>query len=149
MFVNRGVFANYSQKKLAASKNFYIVKNLERKYSILLTTWFNSTIFISILIQFSRKISDTWTRFLLNDYLEVPVLNITTIPEDLYNEISKNLSNILNLELPPFWDQIGEPYRYNLDISIAKALQVENPEIFVKNLYKYIKKYYNDLNCKN
>ncbi len=145
MFVNRGVFANYSETKLAASKNFYIVKNLEDRYSHLLAAWFNSTIFISILIQFSRKISDTWTRFLINDYLEVPILDITKIGNEIYEEIYNNLKFIMNKELPPFWDQLEKDYRYNLDISIAKALKVENPEDLVKKLYKNIKNYHSGL----
>lgn len=145
MFVNRGIFANYSETKLAASKNFYIVKNLEDRYYHLLAAWFNSTIFISILIQFSRKISDTWTRFLINDYLEVPILDITKIGNETYEEIYNNLKIIMNKELPPFWDQLEKDYRYNLDISIAKALKVENPEDLVKKLYNNIRNYYNRL----
>ena len=51
----------------------------------------------------------------------------------------------MNKELPPFWDQLEKDYRYNLDISIAKALKVENPEDLVKKLYKNIRNYYNRL----
>lgn len=140
-FNNRGIFANFSEKELAASKNFYIIKDVSRKYSILLTAWFNSTIFISILILFSRKISDTWTRFLINDYLEIPLLKITNISDDLYKEISEALLNIINEKLPPFWEQISEKYRYNLDISILKALKIKNPEFFLENLYESLKNY--------
>ena len=147
-FINRGIFANFSEKKLAASKNFYIIKNIKPRYSILLTAWFNSTVFISILILFSRKISDTWTRFLINDYLEVPILNITTISDSLYEEISKNLFKILYEKLPPFWEQIGEKYRYSLDISIAKAIGIKMPENFINNLYNYLKDYLKDLTNK-
>jgi len=141
LFKNRGVFANYSEKILAASKNFYIIKNIKKKEAILLTSWLNSTIFISILIQFSRKISDTWTRFLINDYLEFPLLNIKNITDEIYQEISENLMNIHNQELVPFWDQIGKKFRYDLDLSIIKVLEIKNPENFLEKLYKSLMEY--------
>ncbi len=144
-FINRGIFANFSEIELAASKNFYIIRNINSKYSILLTAWFNSTIFISILILFSRKISDTWTRFLINDYLEVPILNMVKISDDLYKEISVNLINILNEKLLPFWEQIGKRYRYDLDLTISKALKIENPTNFIKELYNSLKDYLNSI----
>jgi hypothetical protein len=142
LFNNRGVFSNYSEINLAASKNFYIVKNLKRKYSLVLTAWFNSTIFFSILIQFSRKISDTWTRLLINDYLELPILNIKKISEDLIDKISTTLQKIIKIELPPFWDQIRKQYRYELDMSIARALKIENEKQFIEKLYQSLEKFY-------
>ncbi|TFF98080.1 MAG: restriction endonuclease subunit M [Promethearchaeota archaeon] len=144
-FNNRGVFANYSEKELAASKNFYIVKNIDKKYAILLTAWLNSTFILAILIQFSRKISDTWTRLLINDYLELPILNVQAISDDAYKEINKSLKVLLDLKLPPFWDQLGEKYRYDLDLSIAKAINIENPKEFIENLYTFLEAYHQKL----
>jgi tRNA1(Val) A37 N6-methylase TrmN6 len=144
-FNYRAIFANYSEKELAASKNFYIVKNIDRKYAILLTAWLNSTFFLAILIQFSRKISDTWTRFLINDYLELPILNVEAISDEAYKEINKSLRDILGLKLPPFWDQLGENYRYDLDLVIAKAIDLENPKEFIKNLYTSLEAYHHKM----
>ena len=61
-FKNRGVFANYTKDEVAASKNFYIVKNRSEEIAKLLVGWFNSTMFISVLVLLGRKISETWTR---------------------------------------------------------------------------------------
>jgi hypothetical protein len=63
------ILANYSEKPLCASKNFYILK----ENNPLIAAWFNSSIMRYILKIFSKRISDNWTRLLEEDYLEIPV----------------------------------------------------------------------------
>jgi len=140
-FKRRGVFANYSNRKLAASKNFYIIKNKDEKIIKLLLGWFNSTIFISSLMLLGRRISNNWTRLLKNDYMELPVINVDNI-EDI-EHINESVDNILAKALPPFWEQINRDYRYNLDLSIVKSLKIENPEKKVKKMYKILNNYLN------
>lgn len=133
-FKRRGVFANYSDKEVAASKNFYIVK--EPNFAKLLVGWFNSTIFISTLVLLGRKISETWTRFLENDYLELPVINVNTVDREAVSKVYEIVDKILNRHLPPFWDQMKEEYRHLLDLHLAQALKLKNPENSVEELHK-------------
>jgi len=139
LFKNRSVFANYTKEKVAASKNFYIVRDKNEILTKLLIGWFNSTIFISVLALLGRRISETWTRFLENDYLELPVINLNNMNnEEIASEIVENVNRILNKHLPPLWEQLNEEYRYRLDLAIAKFIGIENPERIVKNLYRLL-----------
>ncbi|MCR8433358.1 MAG: restriction endonuclease subunit M [Candidatus Korarchaeota archaeon] len=138
MFKRRGVFANYTKEKIAASKNFYIIKDENEVTAKLLAGWFNSTIFISILMLLGRKISETWTRFLENDYLELPMINVSVIGEESTFKLCKSVNDILNTPLPSFWDQLNKEYRYRLDLSIAEAIKIENPEKKVEELYQIL-----------
>jgi methylase of polypeptide subunit release factors len=63
------ILANYSDKPLCASKDFYILK----ENNPLIVAWFNSNIMRDVLKIFSKKISDNWTRLLEEDYLEIPI----------------------------------------------------------------------------
>ncbi|MEM1770172.1 MAG: restriction endonuclease subunit M [Nitrososphaerota archaeon] len=137
-FKRRGVFMNYSKEKVAASKNFYIIKGENETTAKLFTSWFNSTIFISMLVLLGRKISETWTRFLESDYLELPVININAINEEDILKLCKNISSILDTPLPSFWDQLDKEYRHKLDLSIAEALRIENSEKTVRELYEVL-----------
>ncbi|MCG2864006.1 MAG: N-6 DNA methylase [Vulcanisaeta sp.] len=85
-----GVLANYSQKPLCASKNFYIV----RTNNPLIAAWYNSTLMRLFLKVFSRKISEKWTRFLEEDYLAIPVPTETIEKIDFRN-IDKTIEDYL------------------------------------------------------
>ncbi len=136
LFKNRSVFANYTKEKVAASKNFYIVRNNDETLSKLLIGWFNSTIFISVLMLLGRRISETWTRFLENDYVELPIVNINAINKEAMVEVIENVNKVLNKPLPPLWEQLNKEYRYKLDLSIAKLIGIENPEKIISDLYQ-------------
>jgi hypothetical protein len=136
VFKRRGVFANYSEEEVAASKNFYIVK--EPGIAKLLVGWFNSTIFTSILILLGRKISETWTRFLENDYLELPMINVNAVNGEAASKVCETVDKILNHRLPPFWTQMEEEYRRLLDLHLAQALKLEKPENVVEELHKVL-----------
>lgn len=137
-FKRRGVFMNYSKEKIAASKNFYIIKNQNEITSKLLLSWFNSTIFISILLLLGRKISETWTRFLESDYLELPVMNTNAVDEKNVFELCKNINDMIRRSLPPFWEQLDKGYRYKLDLSVAETLKIEKPEKTIRELYEIL-----------
>ncbi len=129
LFRRRGVFANYVNEKVAASKNFYIIK--DEASAKPLVGWLNSTFFISALFLLGRRISDTWTRFLENDYLELPVIN----PSKGTDEITESISEMMDMHLPPLYAQLGEDYRYELDLSIAKFIGIEDPEREIERMY--------------
>ncbi|MGC9107283.1 MAG: N-6 DNA methylase, partial [Infirmifilum sp.] len=145
LFRNRSVFANYTKERVAASKNFYIVRDKNETLTKLLIGWFNSTIFISVLALLSRRISETWTRFLENDYLELPMINLNINNEEVVSEIVENVNRILNKHLPPLWEQLNKDYRYKLDLAIAKFIGIENPEGTIEKLYLLL----NNLSHKN
>jgi hypothetical protein len=129
LFRRRGVFAFYSEEEVASSKNFYIVR--DEALAKPLAGWLNSTFFISTLALLGRRISDTWTRFLENDYLELPVIN----PSEGANEIAESISRMMDMRLPPLYDQLGEDYRYELDLSVAKFIGIEDPEREIERMY--------------
>ena len=135
LFKNRSVFANYTNEKVAASKNFYIIKGVSKSSAKLLAGWFNSTIFISVLILLGRKISETWTRFLENDYLELPLINLNKNDKEMMLEVVKNVDTILEKDLPPLWEQLGEEYRYELDLTLVKLIGIEKPKEKIEGLY--------------
>ena len=134
-FKRRGVFANYSEEKVAASKNFYIVKDNNEEISKLLVGWFNSTIFLSTLVLLGRRISDTWTRFLENDYFELPLINVSTIAKNNISEVCEAIDSTLDRQLPPLWEQLNKKYRHKLDVTIAEAIRLDNPEKTVRKLH--------------
>ena len=139
LFKNRSIFANYVKEKVAASKNFYIVRDKSEVPAKLLVGWFNSTIFTSILVLLGRRISETWTRFLENDYLELPVISLNNMNnEEIAAEIVENIDGILDKRLPPLWEQLNEEYRYRLDLAIARFIGIENPEKMIENLYQLL-----------
>jgi len=63
------ILANYSSKPLCASKNFFIIKT----NNPLIAMWYNSEVMRDFLKIFGRKISDSWTELLIEDYLKIPV----------------------------------------------------------------------------
>jgi hypothetical protein len=136
LFKNRGVFANYTKERVAASKNFYIVKGEDKMFTKLLTGWFNSTIFLSVLVLMGRRISETWTRFLENDYLELPVINPNIYDDEKTSQIVENIDKMANKYLPSFWEQLNSYYRYEFDLSVARYIGIENPEKALENLYR-------------
>ncbi len=129
LFRKRGIFANYAKERVAASKNFYIIK--DEVLAKPLVGWLNSTFFISTLVLLGRRISNTWTRFLENDYLELPVIN----PSRETDEITESISKMMDMYLPPLYAQLGEDYRYELDLSIAKFIGIEDPEREIEGMY--------------
>ena len=136
MFRRRGVFANHTAERVAASKNFYIIRDGNEAITKLLVSWFNCTFFFSTLVLLGRKISETWTRFLEDDYLQLPVINPDVVDEQSVRETCKSVDSILDKPLPPFWEQLGEEYRFRLDYSLAEAIGIESPEETVNKLHQ-------------
>ena len=101
--------------------------------------WFNSTLFYCLLILLGRKISNSWTRLLKNDYLEIPLLNVNNLESDDIKRLFKIFNEISNKELDPFWDQLDKKFRLNLDVQIFQALKVKNPVSKVKRMYKILR----------
>lgn len=137
LFKNRSVFSNFTKERVAASKNFYIIKNENKNITKPLIGWFNSTIFISVLALLGRRISETWTRFLENDYLELPVINLN-VDDGAILEVVKSTEKVLTKHLSSLWEQLNKEYRYKLDLAIAKFIGIDNPEKTIKKLHQLL-----------
>ncbi|MHA1821953.1 MAG: hypothetical protein ACTSVC_15880 [Promethearchaeota archaeon] len=138
-FKNRGVFANFSPQLLTASKNFYVLKDLNLELSKAIAAWLNSSLFIAILFLFSRKISNTWTRLLRDDYLQLPIINFNRFSQKELDEINSAFNSFINAQkLPPLWEQFNQNERFKLDLAIFKALGLDHPENMVRQLHTYL-----------
>jgi hypothetical protein len=125
-FRNRGVFAVAPEIPVSATKNFYLV--LDRQCSPLLTLWFNSGLFILLLLHAGRMISRTWTRFLEDDYLKLPIPN-PTICREYEGEAGNMIREISSTRLPPLSLQISNPYRRKLDEFIFDVLGAQGTNV--------------------
>ena len=135
-FKNRGVFANYTEDFLTATKNFYIIKIESDLYSKVLTAWFNSTPFLALLIFAGRRISKTWTRFLKEDYLRIPVIRLKSIEREVASEICDCLNDMISMgKLPPLLEQVDKKYRFRLDNAVIDAIGFNRSEDLVYELY--------------
>lgn len=140
LFKNRSVFCNYTSKKLAASKNFYLAKLDDKKDYKTLAAWFNSTLFLAFLMLSGRKISDSWTRLLIRDYLDLPVINLKKISKESKDKICKKFDQMSDKILPPLWEQLGKKYRKELDKSIMNAIGGKTLKNKTSDLYDAIQK---------
>jgi len=139
-FRTRAVFSCYSDKPITASKNFYIVTLGNKSLDKAISAWFNSSIFIAYFLVSSRRISDRWTRFLVEDYLRMPIIKLDTIRRRDLEEIEKIFDGLADTKLSPIRSQIGENHREQLDRAILDALRVE--DISCKELHNTIKEYF-------
>ena len=90
------ILANYSNTSLCASKNFYIIKT----NNPLIAIWFNSVVVKDFLKIFSKKISDSWTRLLEEDYLQIPVPSEGVDIQTLASYVNKwKFPDALSLEI--------------------------------------------------
>lgn len=134
-FKQTGIFASYCKEKVTASKNFHIIKEYDKLKVKILSCWFNSTFFISMLLLFGRRISHRWTRFLKNDYFELPIIDLNKVNRKYALELYNNFDNIVNKPLPPLRQQLNEEFRFRNDLLIAKSIGLDNPEEIINRLY--------------
>lgn len=138
-FRRRSVFACYSDDHFTASKNFYIVTFDNKLKDKTISAWFNSTPFIAYFIVASRKISERWTRFLEEDYLRMPVINVDLLNEEALTKVGRCLDNIAGRKLPPLPLQLGEDYRLELDETLLDVMGVKDPRNTCEQLYSVLK----------
>ncbi len=134
MFRNRGVFANYSEEPVSASKNFYLLKGLDEGKAKQVASWLNSTPFLAVLYLMGRRISDTWTRLLESDYLELPMINPAVIEGD---SIIAIFDQIRFKELPPLRKQLEEGYRRSLDETLLESMNISSQ--ILEKIYEHLR----------
>jgi len=135
-FRGRSVYACYTERPVVATKNFHIVTLRDERLCKALAAWFNSTVFLALFVVAGRRISGTWTRFLEEDYLRLPTINLRAVDEDLLDEVCRSVEALFSVRLPPLPRQLGEDYRLRLDVSLAKAMGLKDPEGTVYKLHR-------------
>ncbi len=128
--LRRSSIANLSEERITATKNFYVVI-ADPGRSREMAAWYNSTYFASLLILMGRKISRGWTRFLLADYLEMPVLNVSEPGEDLLPA----LEALAKESLPIGEGIVRRGARYELDRILGRMMAVPGPDSLLDELY--------------
>ncbi len=137
-FSKRGVFACYTQEPLTASKNFYISTFNDDLKDKALALWFNSSLFIAYFIVASRKISERWTRFLEEDYLRMPVINVNLLDKHALQELANNLDKMAERKLEPLVFQLWEDFRLEMDKTLFEIIGIEDSTI-LRELYSLLK----------
>jgi len=140
-FEHRGVFASYSERPVTASKNFYILRSNDTDICRLLAAWFNSSLFLGLLLLVGRRISETWTRFLEEDYMRLPALNVDELDDSAKSSVRGAFEKLLGLEaLPPLKEQLMSDYRLEMDAALAEAFGLPEPESSARQLHSVIAK---------
>lgn len=143
LFKNRGVFANYTESKTIATKNFHEIKVENVDIQKILSLWYNSSIFLSIFLSTGKKISDRYIRMLGIDHQNCLTLNADEIENSTKEEMLTFFDKIKYERFPPLKQQYSEnkfhQIRYELDYLVLKAICVEEKEETLKNLHKWMK----------
>lgn len=104
-------------------------------YDKVLVAWFNSTLFLTLFLQSRREIAGDWGQIKIRDLGEMPCINPFSLKRSDIDEIATVLGRMRTVQLPSIPDQIGEPMRRELDLAIIKALEIPDPDIFIRLLY--------------
>ena len=126
--LKRSSLANLTGRRVTASKNFYVLI-ADREMSEALAAWYNSTLFASLLILMGRKISRGWTRFLLADYLEMPV------PSRVTGDVISAFRELVRDPRPLKEDISSDGARKQLDRAMGRALGVPGVDRLLDALY--------------
>lgn len=143
-FIRRSVFACYSDDHFTASKNFYIATFDNKLKDKAISAWFNGTPFVAYFIVASRKISERWTRFLEEDYLRMPVINVDLLNEEALTKVERCLDNMAGRKLPPLPLQLEEGYRSELDETLLDIMGVNDPRNTREQLYSTLKRFFTE-----
>jgi len=139
-FSKRGVFACYSDQPLTASKNFYIATFKDKLKDKALSSWFNSSPFIAYFLVASRKISERWTRFLEDDYLRLPIINVGSLDECALQRLAGSFDKMIGRKLPPILSQLAEDYRLEMDKALLEIIGVGDSAT-VHELYALLERF--------
>ncbi len=126
--LSRSSLANLTGERVTASKNFYVVATSRRR-SWMLAAWYNSTFFASLLTLMGREISRRWTRFLLADYLEMPV------PGREDEGVISTFKELVRDPRPIREGLSGRGIRHQLDMELGRALSIPGVDRLLDALY--------------
>lgn len=120
-----GVIAHYTENRYPASKGYYVIQ-CDPKLAKALTSWLNSSLFLSQLILKRREIAKFWGEIMKSDLLECHCINFNKLKYCQIKEISSALNILSNKKLPSIISQINEDYRKRFDMKILNTLKISN-----------------------
>ena len=117
-----GVIAHYTDERISASKNFYVV-DCSRKTAKILAAWLNSTLFIVLYLASRREIGGAYGRLQIVDYEKEPLfIDINQIDRMNARRIEDVFDKFRNESLPSLKDQIRMKTRRDLDTVFLQVL---------------------------
>ena len=124
-----GVIAHYTDERISASKNFYVV-DCSRKTAKILAAWLNSTLFIVLYLASRREIGGAYGRLQIVDYEREPLfIDINQIDGRNARRIEGVFDKLRNESLPPLKDQIRMKKRRDLDTIFLQVLGYSDDEV--------------------
>lgn len=141
MPTTRGVLAHYlpyPRGKIWGPNLYYFLSTDKDVYDKVLAAYFNSTLFIASYLISRRQVGKASEEITESILLKLPCINVKEVDEDSRNDILKAFNQMNKIKLPPIHQQIGQPYRYNLDFAISEALGYDDPKTMIGQLYSFV-----------
>jgi hypothetical protein len=143
---NKNLIAHYSEELITGSKGFYFISTGNELYDKILAAWFNSSIFLALLLRYRREVAEAWSAIMIEDLLKMPCINPSKLEKNSIKKVIDAFTKFSKIRLPPLPHQIRKEYRKNLDESILEALKIDVE--FLKELYNEIEEEFSILKQK-
>ena len=131
----RSCIAHFFDSNVIGTNSYFFGSMENPIHDKVLVAWFNSSLFLTLFLNFRREIAGDWGQIKIRDLGEMPCINPLFLSQNAIDRIAKVLDKIKTLQLPPIPDQIGNNQRRELDTAIINALEIPNPKIFLALLY--------------
>jgi len=131
----RACIAHFFDFNVLGTNSYFFGSMKDPIYDKVLVAWFNSTLFLTLFLQSRREIAGDWGQIKIRDLGEMPCINPSSLKRSAIDEIATVLDRMRTVQLPPIPDQVGEPMRRELDLAMIKALEIPDPDIFLRLLY--------------
>ena len=117
-----GVIAHFTDERISASKNFYII-DCSSKTAKILGAWLNSTLFIVLYLTSRREIGGAYGRLQIVDYQKEPLfIDIHKIDGKTSREIEGVFDILRKQPLAPLNKQLNLKTRRELDALFLQVL---------------------------
>ena len=132
---NRSCIAHYFDFNVLGTNSYFFGSLEQPIYDKVLVAWFNSSVFLALFLHVRREIAGDWGRIKIHDLENLSCLNPKLLSHQATEDICMVLDRIREMQLPPIPDQLNTSPRRELDESIIQALQIPDPQLFIKQLY--------------
>ncbi len=125
-FMMERLFIPFSLEPVVCDATFYTTyyKNPEK-----LWLYLNSTIFLMTIELFCRRLGGAASEIKVEDYEEMPIPDLNSI------KIEFDYQKLLKRKTLPYYEEVKQEDRKELDKAILKALGFENPDALLPELY--------------
>jgi hypothetical protein len=120
------LYIPFIENPMITDKRFYI---LNSKKDVIIWLYLNSTVFLITIELFCRRLGGGASDIAVEDY------EMMTVPPNLTSLDIKFDASRLKREVKPYYKEIGEKDRRELDIQVLNALGIKEPDTFVDKLY--------------